>query len=338
MNARPLLLITTLIASLTGCPGGQRGGGVGPVSNSNPLTENWILLSEPSMGGNIEIGSAYDPRGGAINVGCYAVSEVSDSTKVLQQSWDKIELRWTRSSTDSAFLKVAKVLNIDAGLTRASGAYLRLDSVRIRRAVNIVPSATCPAVNADGMPMRPGIAALIGASRFVFAAWDERQRSIAPTLLAEGAFANTGFRHVDRKADSLSVQVGGFRWLGAQFTTYEPETSARRDTLGPFSLQEVIEIPPRFELRVTWKEGPMYYVASRSINPVGSWVRDSVEINQTFVLGGRTNSSRGTWTNARIYVDTANRVTVVTDRRGARPKTWAGERERARLYAWIDGR
>ncbi len=334
MNAR--VLCALLVLPLCSCaPRGETG--PVPVSMRHPLTDNWILLPEPSVGAGIEVGAAYDLTN--LNTGCYTFTSAADSVQGPGNAWETMELRWERLSSDSAFLRVAKLLNLDAALSTADGAYIRLDSVRILRAADVAPAPTCRATTLDGSPVRPAISALIGAKSYTVRAWNRRGQVVTGQLLAKGALASSGGQSVRRAADSAVVSFSSFRWLGAQFMGFEPRNQGVLQPVGPFRLGEIVQVPPRFEVRITRSQGPLYTVHSRSTLPAGRWETVDVEPNELFSIGA-PSGSRGMGMNARIRLSPTqdDRIVLLPEVQGYRQLTWIGESQREALLAWIDSR
>jgi hypothetical protein len=254
------------------------------------------------------VGVAYSGSG-AIETGCYAISEKHDTTAAAEASSDSIAFTWSDKRSKGAELKIAKIVGAGAATNDLHEGSILLRGLVIRSISNFYPVVGGQCGNQqDLLPVNPVITELIGATGMDVTVGDTSQYAAFMTVkgsIKKAAIDTLGAHVTDTSKYSIRISFNGPRWIGARYAGFQLD-SIRTDSSSGFALGTSHEITPGYLITVTKAETGGYRALVRSSLGADASPTDTViRHGEMFFFGFPKKATTGKrqYYRAWLYVD-----------------------------------
>ena len=333
-----LTLGCLLFLTAFSCPRGKppRVQGVGPVPEAPTPWTGWFLLDQPAQ--SVPLAQGWDLTG-AFDPDCYAAD-----TSVTSMSIDNYGIRWSSGAGGSARLSLLERLGLSGAASKADSGMVQFDSVFISRSSGLAPIPNCSAANVrDQLPIRPAIAAVIGAKGYTFQLWSQSSSQLG--LEAEGTIRSQPFGGnasiQSMGGNSRRVTFASARIIGVQLRGFEATSVDTFATgIAPIGTNRAIETigwSARADT-IPGSSGKYNLYLTRSAPPVRV---DTVQVRHTdpFAFGrSGSGNAAGAFLSGAFYVGPQNdEFQVIVTRSAFATKEWPVA-QRDSMIDWIRGR
>jgi hypothetical protein len=290
---RCFLCLLTLCAVTTACRKTGEGfnGGGGPVAPAprSPWAD-WVLFNQPES--DVRLNYAFAGVGAPAK-GCY----VSDTSTIKSGSLSEYKLSWTKDKKGGITATIAHFLGFDKSYEKSATGVIEFDSLYVARAISQFPVPLCNEAASDLLPIRPAIAALIGAKSFTYDLRDKRGNRLnlaAQAEIKENPLSG-GVTFDNSNESRIIATFKEPRWFGAQYVGYEASADSEHaetpfTDLGRWAV--VGGFP--YQVRVESQDGAgQYLLTVQSLLPGGKTDTLTIQDGQSFNLGQPRNSPVG---------------------------------------------